>query len=92
MKQLELFEPASILETKEFHTLRSYYPFAAGRIKFFHYAAENSEEDILLLYLNSLLLETRNGTRKGFPPEHAACILNLIEIRKKLLNDEFEKD
>lgn len=92
MKQLELFEPASILESKEFHTLRTYYPFMTARIEYLHNAWHGKDEDIVEMYLNDILLQTRNGTRKGFPPEHAACILNLIELRKKLQNDESKEN
>lgn len=91
MKQLELFEPASILESKEFHTLRIYYPFMTAKIEILHNVWHGKGEDIVELYLNGILLQTRNGTRRGFPPEHAACILNLIELRKKLQNDEFKE-
>lgn len=87
MKQLELFEPSSWADFKEYWIIEKDYIHISDMIEDLW-----DTPDELIQYLHSLLLETRNGTRKGFPPEHAACILNLIEIRKKLLNNEFEKD
>ena len=91
MKQLELFEPASILQSKEYLTLDKHYPWIAEQLFRYYCIANFHEGDLVVRYLNSLLVETRNGTRKGFPPEHASCILNLIELRKKLKNDEFKE-
>lgn len=87
MKQLELFEPETLWMSKDYLILQKYYPHIADAI------AYNWKEPLQIInFLEKLLLSTREDTRKGFPPEHAACILNLIELRKKLQNDESKEN
>ena len=82
MKQLELFEPKTLWMSKDYLIIMKYYPHVADNIETYW---ENLAQTIS--YLDNLLLDTRNGERKGFPPKHAACLLNLISFRKYLANE-----
>jgi hypothetical protein len=67
--------PENKMETLEqYILLENRYPHVAKNIKLFWGSSYLPD------YITNLMLDTRNGKRKGFPPDDAKALTDLLKI------------
>lgn len=63
----------SIKHNQNFILIDEKYPHIASKMLLFE------GDETFNMYINSLLMDTREHSRQGFPPEISRALLNLLE-------------